>query len=160
MKKLLLFLLVPFMTLAQMSGPTSTDVADGEGAAGLVFLGTSSDATTALADVQVNDTIVLGLKLTNWLSSTNSVTYAHIDFEYNKNAYTYIDETYMASSGNPQNDTWKQNGYKMQWNNNYEAYDIWNQWQYSSYTTNTDWNVVHLQTQVTSGDLASLDYYV
>lgn len=160
MRKLLLLLFIPFLGLAQMSGPTSTDVADGEGAAGLVFLGTASDATTTLADVQVNDTIVLGLKLTNWLSSTNSITYAHIDFEYNKNAYTYIDETYMASSGNPQNNTYKQNGYKMQWNSNYEAYDIWNQWQYSSYTTNTDWNVVHLQTQVTSGDLADLDYYV
>ena len=160
MKKLLFFLLISYLTLAQFSGPTSTDVADGEGAAGLVFLGTTANASESLSNVQVNDTIVLGLKLTNWLSSTNSITYAHIDFEYNKNAYTYIDETYMASSGSPQNSSYAQNGYKMSFNNNYSAFDIWAQWQNGSYQTNSDWNVVHLQTQVTSGDLADLDYYV
>ena len=90
MKKLLLVLLLPLTALAQMSGPTSTDVADGEGAAGLVFLGTTENANESLSNVQVNDTIVLGFKLTNWLSGTNSITYAHIDFQYNKNAYTYI----------------------------------------------------------------------
>ena len=160
MKKLLLVLLLPLTALAQMSGPTSTDVADGEGAAGLVWLGTTENANESLSNVQVNDTIVLGYKLTNWLSSTNSITYAHIDFEYNKNAYTYIDQTYMASSGSPQNSTFEQNGYKIQRNNNYEAYDIYGQWQNAGYIANSDWNVVHLQTQVTSGDLAELDYYV
>lgn len=161
MKKLLLLLLLPFLGLAQMSGPTSTDVADGEGAAGLVWLGTPSDANYAMADVQVNDTIVLGIKLTNWLASTNDITYAHIDVEYNKNAYTYLGETYLApSSDNPQNSTFTQTGYKMSFNSTYEGYDIWNQWQYSSYGTNADWNNIHLQTQTTSGDLADLDYYV
>ena len=162
MRKLLLLLwFVPTLLLGQMSGPTSTDVADGEGAAGLVWLGTPSDANYAMADVQVNDTIVLGIKLTNWLASTNDITYAHIDVEWNKNAYTYLGATYMApSSDNPQNSTFTQNGYKMSFNSTYQAYDIWNQWQYSSYGTNADWNNVHLQTQTTSGDLADLDYYV
>lgn len=161
MKKLLLvLLLLPITSLAQLSGPTAADVADGEGAAGLVFLGTTENANESIGNVQVNDTIVLGFKLTNWLSGTNSITYAHIDFQYNKNAYTYIDETYMASSGNPQNTSFEQNGYKLSVNNNYEAFDIWSQWRYGNYTSNSDWNIVHLQTQVTSGDLADLDYYV
>ena len=158
--KIVLFLLLPLFGLAQMSGPTSTDVADGEAAAGLVFLGTPTDANYALSDIQVNDTIVLGIKLTNWLSGTNSITYAHIDVEYNKNAYTYLGVDYMATSGNPQNSTFTQSGYKMSFNSGYEAYDIWSQWVYGSYSTNTDWNNIHMQTQVTSGDLADLDYYV
>ena len=51
MKKLLLFLFIPFLGLAQMSGPTSTDVANGEGAAGLVWLGSPSNANLAINDV-------------------------------------------------------------------------------------------------------------
>ena len=160
MKKLLLLLLLPLTALAQMSGPTASDVEDGEGAAGLVFLGTTENANESLSNVQVNDTIVLGIKLTNWLASTNEITYAHIDLQYNKNAYTYIDETYMASSGNPQNNTYIQNGFKFNTASTSNAYDLWGQWQDGSYGSNTDWNVLHFQTQVTSGDLADLDYYV
>lgn len=166
-KLLLLLLLLPFVGLAQLSGPTSTDVADGEGAAGLVFLGTTANANESLSNVQVNDTIILGLKLTNWLSSTNDITYAHIDLQYNKNAYTYIDETYYAnttnsnwSGGAGQNSTYEQNGYKFSANSAYEAYNLWDQWQNGSYGTNTDWNVLHFQTQVSYGDLADLDAYV
>lgn len=161
MRKLLLLLtFVPSILLGQMSGPTSTDVADGEGAAGLVWLGSPSNANLAIADVEVNDTIVFGIKLTNWLSSTDSITYAHIDVEYNKNAYTYLGETYLApSSDNPQNSTFEMTGYKMTFNNSYQAYSIWDQWQNSSYGTNADWNNIHLQTQTTSGDLGTLDYY-
>jgi hypothetical protein len=110
---------------------------------------------------------VLGLKLTNWLSSTNDITYAHIDLQYNKNAYTFIDETYHASTMNSnwsggagQNNTYEQNGYKFNTNSAYEAYNLWDQWQYGSYSTNTDWNVLHFQTQVAYGDLADLDAYV
>ena len=161
MRKLLLLLtFVPSILLGQMSGPTSTNVADGEGAAGLVWLGSPSNANLAIADVEVNDTIVFGIKLTNWLSSTDSITYAHIDVEYNKNAYTYLGETYLApSSDNPQNSTFEMTGYKMTFNNSYQAYSIWDQWQNSSYGTNADWNNIHLQTQTTSGDLGTLDYY-
>ena len=161
MKKLLLLLLLPFVGLAQMSGPSSTDVADGEGAAGLVWLGSPSNSNLAIADVEVNDTIVFGIKLTNWLSDTHDITYAHIDVEYNKNAYTYIGSTYMSpSDNNPQNSEFEMTGYKMSFNSTYQAYDIWAQWQNSSYGTNTDWNNVHAQTQTTGGDLGDLDYYV
>ena len=161
MRKLLLtLLLIPTLIIGQMSGPTSTDVANGEGAAGLVWLGSPSNANLAINDVEVNDTIVFGIKLTNWLASTDSITYAHIDVEYNKNAYTYLGSTYLApSSDNPQNSEFEMTGYKMTWNNNYEAYSIWDQWQKSSYGTNADWNNIHLQTQTTSGDLGDLDYY-
>ena len=159
-KLLLLFTFVPSILLGQMSGPTSTDVANGEGAAGLVWLGSPSNANLAIADVEVNDTIVFGIKLTNWLASTDDITYAHIDVEYNKNAYTYLGSTYLApSSDNPQNSEFEMTGYKMTFNNNYEAYSIWDQWQNSSYGTNADWNNIHLQTQTTSGDLGDLDYY-
>lgn len=161
MKKLLLLLtLVPALSIGQLSGPTSTDVANGEGAAGLVWLGSPSNANLAIADVEVNDTIVFGIKLTNWLASTDSITYAHIDVEYNKNAYTYLGETYLApSSDNPQNSTFEMTGYKMTFNNSYQAYSIWDQWQNSAYGSNADWNNIHLQTQTTSGDLGTLDYY-
>lgn len=160
MKKLILFLLLPLISLGQFSGPGSDFVSDGEAGAGLVFLGTTENANEDLDKVQVNDTIVLGIKLTNWLSSTNSVTYAHIDFKYNKDAYTYIDETFMATEGNPQSTEFIQNGFNMSFSSTYEAYDLWNQWQSGNYTTDSDWSIVHLQTQVTSGDLADLDYYV
>ena len=162
MRKLLLLLtFVPSILLGQMSGPTSENVANGEGAAGLVWLGSPSNANLAIADVEVNDTIVFGIKLTNWLESTHDITYAHIDVQYNKNAYTYLGSTYFApSSNNPQNSEFEMTGYVMSWNSNYEGYDIWNQWQNGSYTQNANWNNIHPQTQTTGGDLAELDYYV
>tara|TARA_B100001564_G_C20669339_1_gene685319 strand:- start:2981 stop:4810 length:1830 start_codon:yes stop_codon:yes gene_type:complete len=162
MRKLLLLLTCfPTMLLGQLSGPTADSVTNGEGAAGLIWLGSPSNANLAIADVEVNDTIVFGIKLTNWLSDTHDITYAHIDVEYNKNAYTYLETTYFApSDDNPQNSQFEMTGYKMSWNNNYEHYDIWNQWQNGSYTQNADWNNLHPQTQTTGGDLAELDYYV
>jgi len=161
MRKLItLLLLLPLTLIGQMSGPTSTDVSNGEGAAGLVWLGTPSDVNYAINDIEVNDTIVFGIKLTNWLVSSDSITYAHIDVEYNKNAYTYLGSTYLApSSNNPQNSEFEMTGYKMSFNSSYEAYSIWDQWQNSSYGINADWNNIHVQTQTTSGDLGTLDYY-
>ena len=104
---------------------------------------------------------MFGIKLTNWLVDTHDITYAHIDVQYNNNAYTYLETTYFApSSDNPQNSQFEMTGYAMQWNNNYEGYDIWNQWQNGSYAQNANWNNLHPQTQTTGGDLAELDYYV
>lgn len=162
MKKLLLLLtLVPALSIGQLSGPTSENVADGEGAAGLVWLGSPSNSSLAIADVEVNDTIVFGIKLTNWLSDTHDITYAHIDVEYNKNAYTYLSTEYMApSSDNPQNSLFEMTGYKMAFNSNHQVYDIWAQWQNGSYGQNADWNNIHPQTQTTGGDLGDLDYFV
>ena len=161
MRKLLLLLFLPSILLGQMSGPTSENVANGEGAAGLVWLGSPSNPNLAINDVEVNDTIVFGIKLTNWLVDTHDITYAHIDVQYNNNAYTYLETTYFApSSDNPQNSQFEMTGYAMQWNNNYEGYDIWNQWQNGSYAQNANWNNLHPQTQTTGGDLAELDYYV
>lgn len=161
MRKLLLLLFLPSILLGQMSGPTSENVANGEGAAGLVWLGSPSNPNLAINDVEVNDTIVFGIKLTNWLVDTHDITYAHIDVQYNNNAYTYLETTYFApSSNNPQNSQFEMTGYAMQWNSNYEGYDIWNQWQNGSYAQNADWNNLHPQTQTTGGDLAELDYYV
>ena len=161
MRKLLLLLFLPSILLGQMSGPTSENVANGEGAAGLVWLGSPSNPNLAINDVEVNDTIVFGIKLTNWLVDTHDITYAHIDVQYNNNAYTYLETTYFApSSDNPQNSQFEMTGYAMQWNSNYEGYDIWNQWQNGSYAQNADWNNLHPQTQTTGGDLAELDYYV
>jgi len=172
MKKLLLLLLLPFMGLAQMSGPTSNDVADGEGAAGLVYFGTTEDANKPLSNVQVNDTIIMGIKLTNWLAGSgevtgNEITYAHIDINYNKNAYTWIDQTYYADTTNSnwsgaagQHSTNIGNGYKWNISSAVQAYDLWGQWQNGSASTNADWNLVHLQTQVSYGDLSDLDALV
>ena len=160
MKKLLLLLFLPFLGLAQMSGPTENDVADGEGAAGLTYLGIKSNPNLPIGDVQVNDTIVIGIKLTNWLATTNDITYAHIDLQYNVNAYSFLGATYNATEGNPQNSTFEATGNKWNISSAVQAYDLWGQWQNGSASTNSDWNLLHLQTQVTSGDLADLNEYV
>jgi len=155
-----------------MSGPTANDVADGEGAAGLVYFGTTDDANKPLANVQVNDTIVMGIKLTNWLAGTsevpgNEITYAHIDINYNTNAYTWIDATYHATTSNSnwsgaagQHNTNIGNGYKWNLSSAVQAYDLWGQWQNGGASSDTDWNLVHLQTQVSYGDLSDLDAFV
>ena len=167
MKKLLLVLLLPLTALSQMSGPTPTEVSGGEGAAGLVFLGTTENANESLSNVQVNDTIILGIKVTNWLASTNDITYAHIDVQYNKDAYTWIDETYHASTTNSnwsgaagQNTTYLNPGYRWSVASTYEAHDLYGQWQNGGLLTDLDFDLKHLQTQITYGDLGDLDAYV
>jgi len=160
MKKLLLLLtLVPSLVLGQLS--SSTDGVDID----LVYSGTTADANKALNRVQVNDTIVVKLKLDN-LSSTNSITYVHVDLQYNTNAYARVDYSFNVPTGaQTSNSNWSGNGQKWTVNPNYDANDLWAQWstQGGSYTQVAGWEVDHVEAVSTSnitGNYATLHFKV
>lgn len=160
MKKLLLLLtLIPTLALGQLS--SSTDGVDID----LVYSGTTDDANKLLSKVQVNDTIVVKLKLDN-LSSTNSITYVHVDVQYNTNAYARVDYSFNVPTGaQTSNGNWSGNGMKWSVNPNYDANDLWAQWstQGGSYTEVAGWEVDHVEAVSTSnisGNYATLYFKV
>ena len=160
MKKLLtLLLLLPTLVLGQLS--SSTDGVDID----LVYSGTTADANKLLSKVQVNDTIVVKLKLDN-LSSTNSITYVHIDVQYNTNAYARVDYSFNVPTGaQTSNGNWSGNGMKWSVNPNYDANDLWAQWstQGGSYNEVAGWEVDHVEAVSTSnisGNYATLYFKV
>ena len=160
MKKLLtLLLLLPTLVLGQLS--SSTDGVDID----LVYSGTTADANKLLSKVQVNDTIVVKLKLDN-LSSTNSITYVHVDVQYNTNAYARVDYSFNVPTGaQTSNGNWSGNGMKWSVNPNYDANDLWAQWstQGGSYTEVSGWEVDHVEAVSTSnisGNYATLYFKV
>ena len=160
MKKLLLLLtLIPSLVLGQLS--SSTDGVDID----LVYSGTTADANKALNRVQVNDTIVVKLKLDN-LSSTNSITYVHVDLQYNTNAYARVGYEFNVPTGaQTSNRNWSGNGMKWTVNPNYDANDLWAQWstQGGSYTEVAGWEVDHVEAVSTSnisGNYATLHFKV
>ena len=161
MKKLLLLLLtlIPTLALGQLS--SSTDGVDID----LVYSGTTDDANKLLSKVQVNDTIVVKLKLDN-LSSTNSITYVHVDVQYNVNAYARVDYSFNVPTGaQTSNGNWSGNGMKWSVNPNYDANDLWAQWstQGGSYTEVAGWEVDHVEAVSTSnisGNYATLYFKV
>ena len=160
MKKLLLILLfIPGLVLSQLT--SSTDGIDID----LVYSGTTADANKLLSKVQVNDTIVVKLKLDN-LSSTNSITYVHVDVQYNTNAYARVDYSFNVPTGaQTSNGNWSGNGMKWTVNPNYDANDLWAQWstQGGSYTEVAGWEVDHVEAVSTSnisGNYATLYFKV
>jgi len=160
MKKLLLLLtLIPSLVLGQLS--SSTDGVDID----LVYSGTTANANKALNKVQVNDTIVVKLKLDN-LSSTNSITYVHVDVQYNTNAYARVDYSFNVPTGaQTSNGNWSGNGMKWTVNPNYDANDLWAQWstQGGSYNEVAGWEVDHVEAVSTSnitGNYATLYFKV
>ena len=160
MKKLLLLLtLIPTLALGQLS--SSTDGVDID----LVYSGTTDDANKLLSKVQVNDTIVVKLKLDN-LSSTNSITYVHVDVQYNVNAYARVDYSFNVPTGaQTSNGNWSGNGMKWSVNPNYDANDLWAQWstQGGSYNEVAGWEVDHVEAIATSnitGNYATLYFKV
>ena len=160
MKKLLLLLtLIPTLALGQLS--SSTDGVDID----LVYSGTTDDANKLLSKVQVNDTIVVKLKLDN-LSSTNSITYVHVDVQYNTNAYARVDYSFNVPTGaQTSNGNWSGNGMKWSVNPNYDANDLWAQWstQGGSYNEVAGWEVDHVEAVATSnitGNYATLYFKV
>ena len=80
-KKFIFILLFPIFLFSQ----TSSDGAD----VSLEYLGTTLDSSKPLSKVQVNDTIVLAIDINN-LDDQHSITYAHIDVEYNTAAFARI----------------------------------------------------------------------
>ena len=159
MKKfLLIFLLLPTLVFGQFSGPTSTQVADGEGAATLVWLGTPSNSSESVANIRPGDTIVMGIKIHNY-KNNNAITYAHIDVQYDKRMYTKINHVFHTSANGTSH--FIGDNRKMSFTNNHPHYDIWMQWsQGGSYPTDSNFWIDHYQASANNNNLASLDWYV
>ena len=161
MKKLLLSLLLfPSLLLGQFSGPSDSDTSDREAGASLVWLGTPSNASESVSNIRVGDTIVLGIKVTSYNSSKTSLDYAHIDVQIDKRLYTYQNETFNTEVSN---NTQFVTGGKIQFNNNFDHYDIWDQWQNGTYVSDSNYEVRHFTTSDTSVDgneIETLDWYV
>ena len=67
MKKLLFSLLLfPSLLLGQFSGPSDSDTSDREAGSSLIWLGTPSNSSESVDNIEVGDTIVLGLKITRY----------------------------------------------------------------------------------------------
>ena len=147
MKKILLLLLfIPGLALGQLT--SSTDGIDID----LVYAGTTADANKALANVQVNDTIIIKLNLSNL--SSNTITYVHVDVQYNTNAWARVGYEFDVPTGaQTSNGNWSGNGMKWTVNPNYDANDLWAQWstQGGSYNEVAGWEVDHVEAVSTSG---------
>lgn len=153
-------MLIPTLGLAQFSGPSDSDTSDREAGASLVWLGTPSNASESVSNIRVGDTIVLGIKITSYNSSKTSLDYAHIDVQIDKRLYTYQNETFNTEVNN--NSQFVTGG-KIQFNNNFDHYDIWDQWQNGSYVSDSNYEVRHFTTSDTSVDgneIETLDWYV
>ena len=152
MRRLLLtLLLVPALALAQSSGD-GIDVS-------LEFRGTTAGEND-ITKVQVNDTLVFGLEITD-LNSDHDVTYIHTDVEYNKDAYTLLDPVWKVSGAN--NNLFFYDNTKWNPNTNYDLNDLWAQWSGGggNYASTTGWSVGHWTTQYTSaftGDYVELHF--
>ena len=156
MRKLLILLtLFPILTFGQ----SSTDGLDID----LLYKGTTEDANKPLNKVQVNDTIVIALKLNN-LDSSHQITYIHTDVQYDSDAYAMTSYTFNTPQ-NSQNTVgnWSNNGMKMQFNDQYDKNAVWAQWQYGTYlsanndASATGWQVEHIQS-VSPTDIGSVEY--
>lgn len=147
MKKILfLLILIPTLVLGQLT--SSGDGVDID----LVYAGTTVDATKPLNRVQVNDTIVVKLNLSNL--SSNTITYVHVDVQYNTNAYARVGYEFNVPTGaQTSNGNWSGNGMKWTVNPNYDANDLWAQWstQGGSYNQVAGWEVDHVEAVSISG---------
>jgi len=161
MRKLLLILLMLPLTL--LGQATSTGAHGGSSSDGLdidlVYKGIVGNADQPLSKVQVNDTIVLALKLNN-LDSSHQITYIHTDVQYNSAAYALL-STEWNTPTDAQNSVgnWSGDGMKMVWNTDYDKNAVWSQWQYGSYTSTnaTGWQVDHIQS-IAPTDIGDVEY--
>ena len=163
MRKLLTILL--FLPLTLIGQATSTGAHGGSSSDGLdidlVYKGIVGNADQPLSKVQVNDTIVLALKLNN-LDTIHQITYIHTDVQYNSAAYALLSTDWNTPT-DAQNSVgnWSGNGMKMVWNTNYDKNAVWAQWQYGSYTGDQSvaagWQVDHIQS-IAPTDIGSVEY--
>jgi hypothetical protein len=159
MKKFLLSLLLfPSLLLGQFSGPSDSDTSDREAGSSLVWLGTPSNSSESVDNIEVGDTIVLGLKITSYNANKDSLQYAHIDIQIDKRLYTWLGQEY--NSGTTGNSDFIGSNSKMQWNNNFDHYDIWDQWQNGTYVSDSNYEIHHLQTAHADNKVETLDWYV
>jgi len=149
MKKFLLLLLLPFITVAQQFNGPSNNTIGGippDADVTLFYGGIVGDENVPLNQVQVNDKIVLVIDIVNLLEGINKITYAHIDLEYNKNALTLISETWKTPS-DAETYIWTQNS-AFTPTNNYPVHSLWDQWRRGgSYSSSSDYIVKHYQSQ-------------
>ena len=137
-KKFIFILLFPLFLFSQ----SSTDGAD----VSLEFLGTTLDASKPLSKVQVNDTIVLSIDINN-LDDQHSITYAHIDVEYNTSAFARVGNPTWKTPSAAQTSLFSWNNIRWTRNSNYDKNDLWAQWNKAggSYNSTNGWNVDHWQ---------------
>ena len=161
MRKLLLILLMLPLTL--LGQATSTGAHGGSSSDGLdidlVYKGIVGNADQPLSKVQVNDTIVLALKLNN-LDSSHQITYIHTDVQYNSAAYALLSTDWNTPTDSQNSvGNWSGDGMKMVWNDQYDKNAVWTQWQYGSYTSTnaTGWQVDHIQS-IAPTDIGSVEY--
>ena len=144
--KIILFLLFPIFTFGQLT--SSGDGIDVD----LVYAGTTADANKELSKVQVNDTIIVKLQLDNL--SQKTITYVHVDVQYNVNAYARVDYSFnVPANAQTSNGNWSGNGMKWSPNPNYDLNDLWAQWstQGGSYQQVAGWEVDHVEAVSLSG---------
>lgn len=161
MRKLLLILLMLPLTL--LGQATSTGAHGGSSSDGLdidlVYKGIVGNADQPLSKVQVNDTIVLALKLNN-LDSSHQITYIHTDVQYNSAAYALLSTDWNTPTDSQNSvGNWSGDGMKMVWNDQYDKNAVWSQWQYGGYTSTnaTGWQVDHIQS-IAPTDIGSVEY--
>lgn len=145
-KLLLILLLLPSFLLAQV--PSSGDGVDID----LVYAGVVGDTSKPLYSVQVNDVIIMKLKISNL--SSNTITYIHVDLQYNTNAWSREDYEFSVPTGAQTTfNNWSGNGMKWSVNPNYHANDLWAQWstQGGSYQSVAGWEVDHVEAVSTTG---------
>ena len=146
MKKLVLILLLPAFSFGQLT--SSGDGIDVD----LVYAGTTANASLPLSKVQVNDTIIVKLQLDNL--SQKTITYVHVDVQYNVNAYSRVDYSFnVPTNAQTSNGNWSGNGMKWSPNPNYDLNDLWAQWstQGGSYQQVAGWEVDHVEAVSLSG---------
>jgi len=146
MKKVIFFILIPLFSFGQLA--SSGDGIDID----LVYSGTTDNANKPLNKVQVNDTIVVKLNLSNL--SSNTITYVHVDVQYNVNAYARVAYSFnVPTNAQTSNGNWSGNGMKWTVNPNYDANDLWAQWstQGGSYNEVAGWEVDHVEAVSLSG---------
>ena len=121
MRKLItLLLLIPFLSFGQ----SSDDGLDID----LVYKGIVGNTDQPLSKVQVNDTIILALKLNN-LDSSHQITYIHTDVQYNSAAYALISTVWNTpTDANNTASNWSGNGMKMVFSDQHDKNAVWAQW--------------------------------
>jgi len=157
MKKFLLLLLLPIITVAQQfNGPLDDTIygIPSDANITLYYSGIVGDENVPLNAVQINDKIIITIDVWNKLEGIYSATFAHIDMQYNKNALTLMSETYKTPN-DAENNTWTQNAEFIP-TSNYPEHSLWDQWQHGNgYQSSTDFITKHYQTQKLDYDFGS-----
>ena len=163
MRKLLLFLLLPLLSFGQSSWTNGSSTSSGEFDITWEYGGVTTEWERDIDKVVLGDTLIMKIKVDNLKGYP--VDYLHLDIEYNKNAFSRIDYTFLTG-GSPTNSAFTNTGYKWSPKSAYDTHDLHNQWfgtgatdGSEGYLSNSDWNVDHFQTQVVDTVGTEIDGY-